>query len=81
MSALLALGVVALAVGYLWVGARHWSRIMSVPATSTAEIALDAAWARRGLRVRLFQITFTALWPAFLALGAINAAIESRRPA
>jgi hypothetical protein len=84
MTTTIALAAAAIVAGYLWIGARHWKRMMGarvltlVDDPSDPEFLFHAAWVRGDPRVRLFQFIFVALWPACLAIGAINAAIESR---
>lgn len=87
MSPDLALAGALLAAGYLWIGARHWKRMMGARVLTLADDPSDpdflfqAAWARGDRRIRVFQAFFIAFWPACLAIGATRAAIESRRMA
>ena len=85
MTTTIALAAAAIVVGYLWIGARMWRAMMGAHRVLTLAddpsdpaFLFQAAWVRRDPRVRLFQFTFVALWPACLAIGAVNAAIESR---
>lgn len=63
---------------YGWLGVMHWERMLLLdPEGRRCEV--ERAWRERETSVLVLFGVFVFLWPFFLAVGSIFAAIERRR--